>query len=164
MAFLRLRALCASVVMICAKQTQFRTGGGWARLGGRGAWGLVQTNPIPALMPIRRSAFPGGQIVRNKANLLRGGGRPSPRPPALTMPPGGRSRGPILQNEPNFRPSGRPRDLEQTIASGARQPVTVCRPQPTGPATGQSRCLGCRRGVDSPSVPADADGPMNTNE
>jgi hypothetical protein len=33
--------------------------------------GVVQTNPIPAIMVIRRSAFPGGRIVRNKANFGR---------------------------------------------------------------------------------------------
>jgi hypothetical protein len=31
-----------------------------------GTRGVVQTNPIPAVMPIRRSAFPGGPSVRNK--------------------------------------------------------------------------------------------------
>jgi hypothetical protein len=61
-------------------------------------------------------------------------------------------------------PSGGPRDLEQTIASGARQSAAVCRHHPTGPATGQSRCLGCRRGVDSSSGAADTKGRMNANE
>jgi len=32
------------------------------------AWAAVQTNPIPGARPIRRSAFPGGQIVPNKPN------------------------------------------------------------------------------------------------
>jgi hypothetical protein len=51
-----------------AKQTQFGPAG---RLGPwRGK--LCETNPIPAAMPIRRSAFPGGPIVRNKANSQRG--------------------------------------------------------------------------------------------
>ncbi len=44
--------------------------GGLGYLGPR-ARSFVQTNPIPALMPIRRSAVPGGQIVRNKANSRR---------------------------------------------------------------------------------------------
>jgi hypothetical protein len=32
-------------------------------------WRSCQTNPIAAFRPIRRSAFPGGPIVRNKPNL-----------------------------------------------------------------------------------------------
>jgi len=39
---------------------------------GTGAERCVQTNPIPATMPIRRSAFPGRQIVQNKPNLPGG--------------------------------------------------------------------------------------------
>jgi hypothetical protein len=73
-----------------AKQTQFPAGAGWGT-----ARRVAQTNPIFAIMPIRRSAFPGGKscetnpirprrvsgedsqptssrIVRNKANLGRG--------------------------------------------------------------------------------------------
>ncbi len=46
---------------------------GWAaRPEGRGAWGFCKTNPIPALMPIRRSAFPGaggGEIDRVQGRL-----------------------------------------------------------------------------------------------
>jgi hypothetical protein len=44
---------------------------------GLGTRGVVQTNPIPAAMPIRRSAFPGGWIVPNKANSVRGLKEPS---------------------------------------------------------------------------------------
>jgi hypothetical protein len=36
---------------------------------------VVQTNPISATVPIRRSALPGGQIVRNKPNFRRSHGR-----------------------------------------------------------------------------------------
>jgi len=48
-----------------------RAGPGGTRPGGRGPGGVVQTNPIPAIVPIRRSAFPGGTIVPNKAKLER---------------------------------------------------------------------------------------------
>jgi hypothetical protein len=47
-----------------AKQTQFSAEVG--RDGARGTRGAVQTNPIPAIMPIRRSAFPGGQLRQTK--------------------------------------------------------------------------------------------------
>jgi hypothetical protein len=42
--------------------------GRWDAAWGRRRVGVVQTNPISGTMPIRRSAFPRGQIVRNKAN------------------------------------------------------------------------------------------------
>jgi hypothetical protein len=61
----------------CAKQTQFPGGARWDAAWGRRGVGVVQTKPIPGLVPIRRSAFPGGQIVRNKANFGRGTGIPS---------------------------------------------------------------------------------------
>jgi len=54
-----------------AKRTQFPAAPGRSRPGGRGTRGVVQTNPIPAIMPIRRSAFPGGQIARNEPNSRR---------------------------------------------------------------------------------------------
>jgi hypothetical protein len=38
---------------------------------GAGDRSVVQTNPIPAPMPIRRSALPGGKIVRNKPNFRK---------------------------------------------------------------------------------------------
>jgi hypothetical protein len=41
-------------------------------------------------------------VVQDKANLLRGHGRPSPGPEALTLPPAGRSKGPIVQDGPNL--------------------------------------------------------------
>jgi hypothetical protein len=56
----------------CVKRTQFAR---WGRAGrglrdeGRGATG--QTNPIPALMPIRRSAFPGGWADREHRDKMR---------------------------------------------------------------------------------------------
>jgi hypothetical protein len=43
-------------------------------------------------------------------------------------------------------------------------PPPYAGPTPRGLATGQSRCLGCRRGVDSSSGPADTKGRMNANE
>jgi hypothetical protein len=109
----------------CAKQSQFFDCGldtGLQRDApyappGRGP--VVQTNPIrqgrscetkpfDGVECAKRTQFatatqgPAGLIVRNKANLLRGRGRPSPRPPALTMPPAGRLRGLVVQNKPNF--------------------------------------------------------------
>jgi hypothetical protein len=180
----------------CAKQTQFPGGARWHATWGRRGAGVVQTNPIPAPMPIRRSAFPGGQIVQNEANFggpAGTGGRNVRNKAKLgkAWVSGGQDRGtsrgqmrqtnPIpgragwdrasrtraycakqtqfagsnVQNEANFDPSGGPRGSES---------AAVCRRHLAGPATGQSRCPGCRRGVDSWSVPADADGPMNTNE
>ncbi len=64
----------------CAKQTQF------PHPRGLGTRGVVQTNPIPALVPIRRSAFPGGRnptpqagaIAPNKPNSARPAGKPGP--------------------------------------------------------------------------------------
>ncbi len=69
-----------------------------------------------------RAGSPRECIVRNKANLLRGHGRPSPRPEALTLPRAGRSRGPIVQDEPNFR--------HQRKKSGSRCPTYE---EPPGP-------------------------------
>jgi hypothetical protein len=54
----------------CAKQTQFRQ-----RSGAWGTKGVVQTNPIPALMLIRRPAFAGAWIVQNKPNFAGGARR-----------------------------------------------------------------------------------------
>ncbi len=47
--------------------------GGAGRDGAWGTRGVVQTNPIPAILPIRRSALPGAQIVQNEANCPKRG-------------------------------------------------------------------------------------------
>jgi hypothetical protein len=52
-----------------AKQTQLGWAGQARGLGDEGC--CRQTNPIPTAMPIGRSAFPGEQVVRNKAKLGR---------------------------------------------------------------------------------------------
>jgi len=52
----------------CAKRSQFRGRSGRTRAGERGPSDVVQTNPIPATMPIGRSAFPGGRNVQNEPN------------------------------------------------------------------------------------------------
>jgi hypothetical protein len=69
---------------------------------------LCETTPISAeglIAPNKANFPPAGPlreaIVSNKANSLRGHGRPSPRPPALTMPPGRRWRGPVVRNKAN---------------------------------------------------------------
>jgi hypothetical protein len=59
--------------------------------------GVVPTNPIPALTPIRRSAFPGGKTAPNKANWPREVSGEDAQPT--------KSQGAIMQNEANFRRS-----------------------------------------------------------
>jgi len=54
----------------CAKQSQFPGGVRWDAIWGRRDAGVVQTNPIPALMPTRSSAFSGDQVP-NKPNSAR---------------------------------------------------------------------------------------------
>ena len=76
-----------------AKQSQFPAGPGGTGAGG--TWdesqGVLykQTQFLPA-MPIRRSAFPGGTIVRNKPNLPGCARRPSPAPRPSGLAPGPR--------------------------------------------------------------------------
>jgi hypothetical protein len=75
----------------CAKRSQF----GPASAGPGRRWAK----------DAKRTQF-GGVNVRNEANLLRGHGRPSPRPKALPLPPGRRLRGLFVRNKPNL--SARP--------------------------------------------------------
>jgi hypothetical protein len=63
----------ASRGRLCQTNPIARSGAGGANPGGRGTRGIVQTNPVPALMPIRRSAFPGDNCV--KQTQLAGGER-----------------------------------------------------------------------------------------
>jgi len=114
---------------------------GGRRLRGRRRGQMRQTNPIPRL-----------RIADWIQRDCRGAGQPSPGPVVQTNPISGGRATPlfhysisppsqqmaIVPNKANFRPSGGPRGLEQTIANGARQSATVCRLYPTGPATGQS--------------------------
>ena len=64
---------------------------------GLGARCVVQTNPIPAPVPIGRSAFPGGQIVQNEPNSQR-----ADMPLHSNIPFFQRSSPmPTMRNEPN---------------------------------------------------------------
>jgi hypothetical protein len=155
------------------KQTQFlppcRSGGRRSREGKS-----RKTKPISGVR-----LGPEGETCETKPNLGkpgclgdRTGGRAQGRCVKQTQFPAGpagtgpRERGPIAQNKPNLRGQMcRTKPISTRLVDrGVLESAAVCRRHLAGPATGQSRCPGCRRGVDSWSVPADADGPMNTNE
>jgi hypothetical protein len=82
---------------------------------GRGLWGRCRgqspkTNPISAILPVRRSAFPGGQPCETNPIFPVRQGRPSSRLKALALPPvRGRLRQtnpiPSIQDIPAFHPS-----------------------------------------------------------
>jgi hypothetical protein len=78
-----------------AKQSQFQRSGG--ALEGE----VRKTNQIPAITPIRRSAFPGKSIVRNKASCRCQDSSPPPLGPSASLPP---SR--LRQTKPNLGKMG----------------------------------------------------------
>jgi hypothetical protein len=113
----------------CAKQSQtWEDWAMWARaviVCGTASPGseTCETKPIrgrpdrrPGADCAKRSQFPAGPggmgprgreaIVQNEANLLRGQGRPSPRPEALTLPPTGRFRGSLAKRSQFPAPAG----------------------------------------------------------
>ena len=75
------------------KQSQFGQGGGYRGQGSAArprcpkSGPVVQTDPVPALVPIGRSAFLGGRIVQNEPNFEPGGLREAPSIGHSIIPP-----------------------------------------------------------------------------
>ncbi len=129
------------------------------------AWSIGRM-PMPlyrltaALRTCRR---PGGNCtkqtqfppVQDGARLARVGRKSCETKPHLGGP--GSLEGEMRKTKPIAR-SGAPRRCPPIRRTRDLESATVCRPHPAGPATGQLHCLRCRGGVDSSSVPADADG------
>jgi hypothetical protein len=114
-------------------------------------------------MPIRRSAFPGGQL--RQTNPIRWCGLEGKDRACETKPNLGRmghlgdsvsEKGQSCETKLGAMPTALRRhvlptesDMSTRRRHGTRQSSPVGRRHPTGPATGQSRCRGRRREVDS---------------
>jgi hypothetical protein len=111
-----------------AKQSQFAAMPRGMGPGGRGTRGVVQTNPIPTMVPIRRSASPGGRIVRSKASLPGYAGWEGQQ--------GHGTWGQMRKTNPILRL--RIQRGRRPVASGLCGPVVQTNPIP--PGRGEARC------------------------
>ena len=94
---------------------------------------MRKTNPIPALMPIRRSAFPGGQIVQNEPNSARAGPRRTEDAERKANPEkSGGDAGADCAKQTQFgadrqgRPSSRPKALAMPPIGATRRTKPIC--------------------------------------